>query len=57
MRPHFRTVRLRAIVATEESIERLAEMVAETEARCPVFNLLTDAEVDIEVEWIHEPPT
>lgn len=57
VRPHFRTVRLRVIVATEEPVERLTEVAAETEARCPVFNLVRDADVDVEVEWLHEPVT
>ncbi|MQA04178.1 MAG: OsmC family peroxiredoxin [Streptosporangiales bacterium] len=57
VRPHFRTVRVRAIVVTEEPIERLAEVVEETEARCPVFNLVRDADVDVAVQWVHEPPT
>lgn len=54
VRPHFQTVRVRAVVATAESDERLREVVAETEARCPVFNLLKDAEVDLDVEWVRD---
>lgn len=52
VRPHFQTVRMEATVTTEESAERLAEVVAETEARCPVFNLLKDAQVKVETVWI-----
>lgn len=43
VRPHFQTVRVRAVVATEE-----------TEARCPVLNLLRDAHVDLQMEWVRD---
>jgi len=52
---HFQTVRVEATVTTTESEERLAEVVAETEARCPVFNLINDAGVKLEVRWIRAP--
>ena len=51
---HFRTVRVQAVVTTLESEERLREVVEETEARCPVFNLINDAGVNLEVHWIRE---
>jgi uncharacterized OsmC-like protein len=54
VRPHFQTVRVRAVVATEESEERLQAVVEETEARCPVFNLLRDARVDLRMEWVRD---
>jgi hypothetical protein len=54
VRPHFRTVRLEARVFTSESEERLRQVVEETEARCPVFNLISDAGVKIETLWIRE---
>ena len=46
--PHFRTIRFQAIVTTDESEERLRELVAETERRCPVYNLISDAGVKVE---------
>lgn len=52
VRPHFQTVRVQATVTTEESEERLREVVEETEARCPVFNLLKDAQVKLEMLWV-----
>ena len=52
VRPHFQTVRVRAVVASDESETRFREVVEETEARCPVFNLLRDAQVDLRMEWI-----
>ena len=52
VRPHFQTVRVQAVVETEESEERLREVVDETEARCPVYNLLSDAGVKLETHWL-----
>lgn len=52
VRPHFQTVRVQAIVDTDETDERLREVVEETEARCPVFNLLRDAGVRLEMHWL-----
>jgi uncharacterized OsmC-like protein len=50
--PHFRTVRVQAVVDTDETEERLRAVVEETEARCPVFNLLKDAKVNVEMLWV-----
>ncbi len=55
VRAHYQTVRLQATVTTDESEERLAAIVAETEARCPVFNLITDAGVKTEMVWLRKP--
>ena len=57
VRPHFQSVRMEATVTTEASAEELAAVVAETEARCPVFNLLSDASVNIQTVWIRRDPT
>jgi len=54
VRPHFQTVRVRAVVSTAESIDKLATVIEETEARCPVMNLLLDAEVDSRIEWLRD---
>lgn len=54
VRPHFQTVRVEATVRTDESEERLRDVIEETERRCPVFNLLSDAGVKLEVRWIRE---
>lgn len=54
VRPHFQTVRVRAVVATDESEERLRAVVEETEIRCPVLNLLRDADVDLQMEWVRD---
>lgn len=55
VRPHFQTVKMEATVRTNESQERLAEVVEETEGRCPVYNLLEDAGVNLETRWIRQP--
>ncbi|MGF1666408.1 MAG: OsmC family protein, partial [Acidimicrobiia bacterium] len=52
---HFQSVKVDAIVSTDETPERLAEVVEETEARCPVFNLINDAGVRIEMRWVAKP--
>ncbi len=54
VRPHFQTVQVRAVVATDEPMEALAAVIEETEARCPVMNLLLDAKVDLHVEWVRD---
>lgn len=56
VRQHFQSVKLQAVVTTEESVERLSEVVAETEVRCPVFNLINDAGVNLEVSWVRRLP-
>lgn len=54
VRPHFQTIRVQALVHTSESEDRLREVVEETERRCPVFNLISDAGVKLEVLWIRD---
>jgi uncharacterized OsmC-like protein len=54
VRPHFQTVKVEARVQTDESEERLRAVIEETEARCPVFNLISDAGVRVEMLWIRE---
>jgi uncharacterized OsmC-like protein len=55
VRPHFQTVRVQATVRTEASEDRLRRVVEETERRCPVYNLLSDAGVNLEMVWIRRP--
>ncbi len=54
VRPHFQTVRVRVVVTTGEPIEALAAVIEETEARCPVMNLLLDAKVNLRIEWLRD---
>ncbi|MBI1350614.1 MAG: OsmC family peroxiredoxin [Actinomycetales bacterium] len=51
VRPHFQTVRLQALVTTEEPQSRLDELVDEVHARCPVMNLMKDAGVRLDIRW------
>jgi uncharacterized OsmC-like protein len=55
VRPHFQTVRVQATVSTDESEEALRKVVELTERRCPVHNLLADAQVNVEMTWIRRP--
>lgn len=52
VRPHFQSVRVQALVDTDEHEERLRAVVEETEARCPVFNLFKDANVNLQMLWV-----
>ncbi len=54
VRPHFQKVTVRAVVATDDSEDLLQAVVEETEARCPLFNLLRDADVDLHMEWVRD---
>jgi uncharacterized OsmC-like protein len=56
VRPHFHTVRVVAYVDTEASESDLAAVVEETERRCPVFNLLSDAGVRLHMRWARRAP-
>lgn len=51
---HFQSIRVQATVATDETPERLAEVVEETEARCPVYNLVKDAGVNVVMQWVRQ---
>jgi len=55
VRPHFQTVKLLITVVTNQSEESLASVIEETEARCPVMNLLIDAGVTLDVRWQLKP--
>ena len=57
VRPHFHTVRVQASVETDASEADLRAVVEETERRCPVFNLISDAAVRIEMQWVRTTPT
>lgn len=50
--PHFQTVDFDVLIQTDESDERIEELKQIVEKRCPVYNLLLDAGVDIRSQWI-----
>ncbi|MEE9590486.1 MAG: OsmC family protein [Hyphomicrobiaceae bacterium] len=51
----FQTVRVQATVYTDKSEAHLRRVVKETEARCPLFNLINDAKVRVEIRWVRRP--
>jgi uncharacterized OsmC-like protein len=55
VRQHFQTIRVQATLYTTESEERIQAAIEETEARCPVYNLVVDAGVKLEMLWVHQP--
>ncbi|OIJ16348.1 osmotically inducible protein C [Anaerobacillus alkalilacustris] len=50
--PHFQTVSFEVIIKTDETDERTAKLKEAVEKRCPVMNLLLDAGVKVESNWI-----
>ncbi|WP_339164103.1 OsmC family protein [Siminovitchia sp. FSL H7-0308] len=50
--PHFQTVHYKVHIKTNESEEKINALKSEVEKRCPVFNLLVDAGVNVQGEWI-----
>lgn len=48
---YFQTVDFDVIIHTDESEARIEELKLEVEKRCPVFNLMKDAGVQITANW------
>ena len=51
VRPYFNRVKLKIILHSDETPERLAKLNKNVENRCPVMNLLRDADVDVAADW------
>lgn len=51
VKPHFSRVSGRVRLNTTEDPERIRELVGLVENRCPVFRLLQDAGVCLEISW------
>lgn len=51
VRTHFTRVRMDVQVTSSADEETLARLAAEVERRCPMVNLLRDAQVDVDVVW------
>lgn len=49
--PHFQGIRFFVNIRTSESEERIQQLKAEVERRCPVFNLFKDAGIKIDARW------
>lgn len=50
--PHFQSVTFDVIFTTDESQEKIDALKNEVEKRCPVLNLLVDAGVKVEGNWV-----
>jgi uncharacterized OsmC-like protein len=50
--PHFQSVQFDVVVTTSESDDRLQQLKAAVEKRCPVMNLFLDAKVPVTTNWI-----
>ena len=50
-RPYAKRVTLEVRLDTDESPDRMAELRARVEERCPVLNLMRDAGVELTVNW------
>lgn len=48
---HFQKLTFKVNIKTNESDERLQELQKAVSTRCPVYNLLRDAKVDLYTEW------
>ncbi|WP_394214276.1 OsmC family protein [Brachybacterium vulturis] len=51
VRTHFSSVRLDVQVTSSAEAGALEELAAEVERRCPMVNLLRDAQVEVDVLW------
>jgi len=49
---HFQTISVHATATTNEAEERFKDVIAETEVRFPVFNLMRDAKVNADFSWV-----
>lgn len=48
---HFQSLTFNVNIKTEESDERLQALQEAVSTRCPVYNLLRDAKVDLRTQW------
>lgn len=51
VKPYFQKIEIRVVLDTPESTDRIAELRAEVERRCPVYTLIAAANVEIESTW------
>lgn len=48
---YYQTIEVNAVVETDESDEAFETFVAEVERRCPLYNLIKDAGVEVKSNW------
>ncbi|UGB30982.1 MULTISPECIES: OsmC family protein [Bacillales] len=52
VKQYFQTLKIEALVDTDESDERIQELKEKTDSRCPVFNILKDTNfIQIQSTW------
>ncbi|MFD1848752.1 OsmC family protein [Oceanobacillus bengalensis] len=49
---YFQSVKIDIVVETEESDEALQKLAETVEQRCPLYNLLIDAGVEVKSNWV-----
>ncbi|MFZ2371925.1 MAG: OsmC family protein, partial [Trichococcus flocculiformis] len=52
IRTYFQEVTLVNHIVTDETDEAIEKLATEVERRCPVYNLMLDAGVDMSTQWI-----
>ena len=52
VKPYFEKVVIKADVETSESQDRINEMQAAVDLRCPVFRTIKDAGIPVENQWV-----
>ncbi|WAA13383.1 OsmC family protein [Fervidibacillus halotolerans] len=52
VKTYFQSIRLDVFVETDENEEALQRVAEISEGRCPIYNLLKDAGVEIESNWV-----
>ena len=55
IKPYFSWVKVKITLQTNESANRVEQLKKNVLLRCPAMNLLTDANIKIEDEWIIVP--
>lgn len=55
IKPYFEKVDLKITVYSDESDERFEKLKFNVENRCPVMNLMKDAGVELNADWIKQP--
>jgi uncharacterized OsmC-like protein len=56
VRPHFQKVEFKVLLKTDEPLDRIEKLRKNVEMRCPVMNLLADADVELDVVWERVAP-
>ncbi|MBB6445570.1 OsmC family protein [Bacillus benzoevorans] len=52
VKPYFEKVVIKAAIETSESQERINEMQAAVDLRCPIFRTIKDAGIPVENQWV-----